>query len=154
MCSYDNVFAVLGAREPTFGRGGGAMMGGMARFRGGGRAIFANVFGYDPSERREEVQTSIPQALTLMNSPNLSGAIRAGGFGFGFAQTTLSRLVRDIPDDEDLVSELYLRTLARSPSRGEIDTCLAHVRESPSRGYAFEDIQWSLLNSTEFLHRN
>ena len=149
---YDNVFAALGMREPGFGRGGGAMMGGMGRFRGGGRAVFANVFGFDPSERREEIQMSIPQALALMNSPNLTSAIRASDFGF--AQTTLARLVREVPDDKDLVSELYLQTLARRPSREEIDTCLAHVRESPSRGYAFEDIQWSLINSTEFLHRN
>jgi hypothetical protein len=147
---YDNVFSVLGVREPTQQRGG--MYGGMGRFRGGGRGAFAAVFGYDPSERREEIQTSIPQALVLMNSPNLSGAIRASGFGF--AQTSLSRLLREFPDDTDVVSELYLRTLARQPSREEIQTCLSYATNAASRGEAFEDIQWSLINSTEFLHRN
>ena len=49
---------------------------------------------------------------------------------------------------------LVLRTLARQPSREEIATCLDHVRDAGSRTEAFEDIQWSLINSTEFLHRN
>ncbi len=155
---YDNVLAALGARDPAMQRGGGMGgmpgMAGMGRFRGGGRAIFANVFGYDPSERREEIQTSIPQALALMNSPNISGGIRSGGFGFALAKTSLSRLLRDIPDDDDLVSELYLRTLARQPSRVELATCLEYARHAASRGEAFEDNQWSLINSTEFLHRN
>ena len=150
---YDNVFAVLGVRQQPFPPGG-AMAGGMVRFRGGARGAFTTVFGYDPSERREEIQTSIPQALMLMNSPNLSGGLRAGGFGFAFAQTTLSRLVRDTPADEDLVSELYLRTLARRPSREEVATCLDYAKRAGSRGEAFEDIQWTLINSTEFLHRN
>lgn len=149
---YDNVLAAVGVRDQPFPGGPGMAGGGMGRFRGGGRAVFANVFGYDPSERREEIQTSIPQALALMNSPNVNGAIRASGFGF--AQSTLSRLVRDMSDNQELVSELYLRTLARQPSQEEVTTCLAHVKQAASRGEAFEDIQWSLINSTEFLHRN
>lgn len=147
---YDNVLAVLGVRDQQPQREG--MYGGAARFRGGPRAVFAAVFGYDPSERREEIQTSIPQSLALMNSPNINNAIRASGFGL--AQSMLSRLVRDIKDDQVLVSEVYLRTLAREPSREEMQTCLAYLKQVDSRGEAFEDIQWSLINSTEFLHRN
>ncbi len=147
---YDNVLAVLGVRDQQPQRGG--MYGGPGRFRGGPRGAFAAVFGFDPSERREEIQTSIPQSLVLMNSPNINSAIRAGGFGF--AQSTLSRLVRDIEDNQDLVTEIYLRTLARQPSREEKQTCLTFVEQAGSRGEAFEDIQWSLINSTEFLHRN
>lgn len=149
---YDNLLGALGAggQQPQFQRGGMAGMGG--RFRGGARAAFTTAFGYDPSERREEIQTSIPQALALMNSPNLSGAIRASGFGF--AQSSLSRLLRDVTDDKDLVSEIYLRTLARQPSKEEMQSCLSYAKSAGSRGEAFEDIQWSLINSTEFLHRN
>jgi len=149
---YDIVLAALGVRDQPFQPGAGMAGGGMGRFRGGGRGIFANVFGYDPSERREEIQTSIPQALALMNSQNVNAAIRAGGFGF--AQSSLSRLVRDIDDNQELIGEIYLRTLARQPSREEVKTCLAYINHAASRGEAFEDIQWSLINSTEFLHRN
>jgi hypothetical protein len=51
------------------------------------------------------------------------------------------------------VTELYLKTLAREPSESEIETCLAYVKQVRIRGDAFEDIQWALVNSTEFLHR-
>jgi hypothetical protein len=149
---FDNLMAALGvdAEGPALQRGGPMAAG--RQFRGGPRAVFSAVFGYDPSERREEIQTSIPQALALMNSPTINGAIRAGGFGFG--GTALGRLVRQMRDDRALVTELYLRTLAREPSSDELNTCLAYVRQAGSRSEAFEDIQWSLINSTEFLHRN
>ena len=40
------------------------------------RALFAAVFGYDPSEPRDEVTGTIPQALFLMNAPQLAAAMR------------------------------------------------------------------------------
>ena len=105
-------------------------------------------FGYDPSVRRDEVAGSIPQALFLMNSPQLARAINASK-----QATSLGKLVAETPDDQDVVSELYLRCFAREPKAAEMRTCLEHVRTSPDRGEAFEDILWALLNSTEFLNR-
>jgi hypothetical protein len=126
--------------------------GGLYANRFSPRGRFATAFGYDPSERREEIQTSIPQALVLMNSPSIQAGLRTSGFGYG--ATALGRLLREFPDNKDLVSELYLRTLARQPSSEEFRICLAFARKAASRAEAFEDIQWSLINSTEFLHRN
>jgi hypothetical protein len=111
------------------------------------QVLFAQVFGYDPSERRDEVAGSIPQALVLMNSPMVSAFMRAA------PGTMLGRVLRDVDSDEDLTVELYLRTLCREPSDKELDACLAHRREATTRGEAFEDVLWSLVNSTEFLHR-
>ena len=144
---YDNVLAALGSREPTF-FGGPAMAGPGARFNRGPRQSFAAVFGYDPSERRDEVSGTIPQALTMMNSPLFSGLINARS-----SRTALGKMLAEIKDDKALISELYLRTLAREPSQKEIDTCLAHIASVKDRADAFEDIHWSLLNSTEFLYR-
>ena len=151
---YDNLLGALGGSDqrPQFRRGSMAPAAGGYRPFGNPRLVFAAAFGYDPSAPRGEMQTSIPQALALMNSPSVNGAIRAGGFGF--QQSALSRLVREFPDNEDLVVEIYLRTLARQPSHDELKTCLAYVKQAGSRGEAFEDLQWSLINSTEFLHRN
>jgi hypothetical protein len=112
------------------------------------RNFFNQAFGYDPSERREEVSGSVQQALALMNSPMINQAISARRFDGGLGQ-----LLRESRDNEAVAMELYLRTLAREPSREELTICLDHVRQVGERGEAFEDILWSLVNSTEFLHR-
>jgi hypothetical protein len=62
-------------------------------------------------------------------------------------------MLRNIPDDEAVVHELYLKTLAREPTPSEVQTCRVYLQEVVNRGEAFEDILWSLVNSTEFLHR-
>ncbi len=105
-------------------------------------------FGYDPSERRDEIAGSVPQALLLMNAPEINAAISAKRPG-----TSLSKLLVEVPEDQALVEELYLRCLAREPKQTELQTCLDHVRVTGTRDDAFEDILWSLVNSTEFLNR-
>ncbi len=138
---YSQLIAVLevpergGARRGPYGAAGGP------------RVAFNQLFGYDPSERRDEIKGSIPQALALMNSPLINGAISAR------PGTMLGRLMSEVEDNDDLVVEVYLRTLARQPSEDELNICLAHVKEVGNRGEAFEDILWSLINSTEFAHR-
>ena len=114
----------------------------------GPRGQLNQTFGYDPSVRRDEVVGSIPQALYLMNGPQLNQAIRARG-----SNTMLGRLLRDVEDDDVVVEELYLRCLAREPNDEEIETCLEYVKSVGDRAEAFEDITWSLVNSTEFLNR-
>jgi hypothetical protein len=84
----------------------------------------------------------------MMNSQLVNNAIQAK------PGTQLGRLLRQIQDNRRLLLALYLRTLARQPTPTEEETCLSYVRESTSREEAFEDILWSLVNSTEFLHRN
>jgi hypothetical protein len=112
------------------------------------RGMFNAVFGYDPSVRRDEVTGSIPQALVLMNSPQLARAIN------GKTDTTsLGELLSTTKDNEAVTTELYLRCLAREPKPAEMKTCLDHVKQTGNRAEAFEDVLWALVNSTEFLHR-
>ncbi|MEX0678808.1 MAG: DUF1549 domain-containing protein [Pirellulales bacterium] len=114
----------------------------------GPRGQVNRTFGYDPSMLRDDVAGSIPQALFLMNSPELARAM--GGRQRG---TSLGRLLAEVPEDKDLVGELYLRCLAREPKPTELATCLDHVRAADDRTEAYEDILWALVNSTEFLNR-
>jgi hypothetical protein len=111
------------------------------------RAGFDFVFGYDPSIRRDDVTGSIPQALILMNSPQLARGIN------GRNGTALARLLESTKDNPAVVEELYLRTLAREPKADELKTCLEHVKKADNRSEGFEDVLWALINSTEFLHR-
>ena len=144
---FDNLLTALDTREQT-GFGGRGPGGPGARFGRGPRQSFATVFGYDPSERRDEIGGTIPQALTMMNSTFINGAVDGRS-----SRSGLGKMLNEIKDDRALISELYLRTLGREPSKKEIATCLAHIADTRSRTDAFEDIHWSLINSTEFLYR-
>lgn len=127
---------------PAGGRGGGVLAA-----LNTPRGQFNQAFGYDPSLRRDEVSGSIAQALLLMNSRQINDAVSTD------RNPQLRRLFADVEDDESLAIELYLRTLARQPSERELKTCLEYVAEVKQRNEAFEDILWSLINSTEFLYR-
>jgi hypothetical protein len=149
---FNQLTSLLGIVEPPPGAGlgpGGNGVGGngaAAALRRGPRFLFNQVFGYDPSNPRDEQVGSVPQALVLMNSPIINGAISA-------RRGMLAGLLTRIPKDDDLATELYLRTLGREPNAAELATCRDLVKEVGDRGEAFEDILWSLVNSTEFLHR-
>lgn len=140
---YNALMAALGIDDPANE--------GQRNYRNllsGPRGQMNATFGYDPSVRRDEVAGSIPQALYLMNSPQLARAINGKQ-----PATALGKLLAETPDDKAVVSELYLRCFARDPQPAELRTCLEHVRDSADRTEAFEDILWALLNSTEFLNR-
>jgi hypothetical protein len=114
----------------------------------GPRGQMNATFGYDPSERRDEVAGSIPQALLLMNGPALNRALDGRQ-----PNTTLGRLLTETADDRAVVEELYLRSLGREPTQNEVKACLDYAKQLGTRAEAFEDIQWALVNSTEFLNR-
>lgn len=142
---FDNLLLVLEASEPA--TPGGGMFAG-PRFAAGPRRQFTAAFGYDPSTRRDEIQSSIPQALAMMNSPLIAGALRGTG------NTMLARKLAAIKEDPALVQELFLRVLGREASQSELTTCVQFVKETNSRTEAFEDILWGLVNGAEFLHRS
>lgn len=127
----------LGPRGARRGRRGGA-----------GRQQFEAIFGYDPSDPRESVTSSIPQALAMMNAQRINQSTRGRN-----RNTVLGRLLNEIADDESLVVELYLRTMSREPTDKELSTAMAFRRTTIQRAVAFEDIFWALLNTAEFSHR-
>jgi hypothetical protein len=112
------------------------------------RQAFEVAFGFDPSDQRETVTSSIPQALAMMNSVRINLAVRAIG-----DETVLGRLLEEIDDDAVLVEELYLRTLSRSPTKDELKTARLFFRTTKNRTAVSEDLFWALLNSSEFSHR-
>jgi hypothetical protein len=128
----------------AFNRGSGPY----ARF-GGPRFQFDTVFGYDPSQRRDEISGSIPQALTLMNSQLVNRALDGRN-----PSTMLGQLISQFKNDDLVVSELYLRCLARDPTERELAVARDHVRSVGERAEALEDILWGIVNRTEFIQRN
>jgi hypothetical protein len=131
------------------GMGGGNQLAAMYRQRlFNPRTLFNTLFGVDPSTPNEEVLGTIPQALFLMNSPQLNRAIRGSD-----KETILGQILADNADDHDALEALYLRVLARRPNAKEVEVCDAYRAKVANRNEAFEDILWNLVNSTEFVSR-
>jgi hypothetical protein len=112
------------------------------------RQGFEVAFGYDPSDPRETVNASIPQALALMNGVRINLAVRANG-----QETMLGKLLAANDDNGAVVDELYLRTLSREPTDKERATALQYCKDTKNRAAVFEDLLWALVNSSEFSHR-
>jgi hypothetical protein len=113
--------------------------------QGGFESLFKEEFGFDPSLKADEVEGSVTQALFMMNNPVLHQRMRVAGTNL------LTRILKSYPQDDEALRILYLRTLARTPTDREVQKCRSYIAETGRRIEAFEDILWSLLNSTEFL---
>jgi len=88
-------------------------------------------------------QASSVQAMLMMISPVVGDRVKAEN------GTRLARLLESGAADDQVLDELFLATLARRPTAGEITA--ARPLLVLDRKTGFEDIQWALLNSAEFL---
>jgi len=144
---YNALTQSLGVRSLSgsrFGRRRRFGGGGYRRF-GGDRFLVTRLFNFDPSTPQADIVGTVPQALYLMNSPSLNNLIRGTG------RTRLAGILRDNPKDEDALKEVYLMVHSREPSEKEVKICTEYIAKVGRRSEAFEDILWSLLNSSEFL---
>ena len=141
---YKSLARVLGLKEevPQGPMGPGMGMYGRGPFQL--RFRVEQLFGFDPSTSPDELNGTIPQALFMMNSGLVNGLTRAAG------QTRLGQILDKFKNDDDALGELYLVVYAREPSAREAQLCRDYISRVNNRQEAFEDIFWSLLNSTEF----
>src|SRR5437764_8535783 len=91
------------------------------------RNMIYQAFKVDPSLPAEEVQGTIPQALLMMNSTLVNTYIAAKGKTF-----LALALAKGMPDDE-IVTALYEKTLARKPKAEELDTCRRYLKKVGNR---------------------
>jgi hypothetical protein len=108
------------------------------------RAEFRRKFA--DQEKRTEFQTSILQALALMN----------GGFVADATNLTRSQTLAAIADAPFLdmgqrIETLFLATLSRKPRPAEATRFLQYINQSKNPKTALADVFWALLNSSEFL---
>jgi hypothetical protein len=110
------------------------------------RAELQAQFG-DAPDRKAGRQTSIPQALYLMNGPFLEEAIAASR-NLATVQANVSGTV-----DRNL-TDLYLAALSRRPTPDELKRLRDYVATggpAHDRKAALADVFWALLNSGEFV---
>jgi len=111
------------------------------------RAVFLSKFS--AQDKRTEYQTSIPQALALMNSSVISDVTS------GQRSETLGA-VTEAPflDTAGKVEALFLASLSRKPRPEEAQRLVKYVNEggaAKDRKKALGDVFWALLNSPEFI---
>jgi len=147
---FDSVAHATGYRDAG---GGDDLFAGLRRGKRSARSEFLTRFA--PSERPVESQTSILQALALMNGKMTAAA------------TTLERsetlaAVADAPflTLAQRIETLYLAALSRKPEAKELDRAAKFVQDAianakskgdSTRNNALADLFWALLNSPEFI---
>ncbi len=95
-------------------------------------------------ECERTAQPNIAQALHLLNGDFLNQKIAAPS---GRIESRLKAKAA-LPE---LIEELYLVTLSRSPRPEEAEKALEWARKAPSPREGVQDLLWVLLNSREFL---
>jgi len=128
----------------------------LANAFGGDMRAIMQAFGQSTRETPMVTANSASpvQAMLMMSSPPVTSRVTANGGGY------VARLLEAGKSDTEAVEELYLGTLSRFPKPAETETALRILGERTSklpyvsvadRMQALEDIQWSLLNTPEFL---
>jgi hypothetical protein len=67
------------------------------------------------------------------------------------AKSRVSRLVAAKKEHDEIVDELYLAALSRTPSDDERQASRELLAESPSAAEFYQDLLWALVNSKQFL---
>ncbi len=137
---YDSILEATRTRDNTpFAR--------RAVVFGGPRQEFVQKFA--AQERRTDYQTSIPQALAMMNSNLVSAATHP-------TKSELLAAVNEAPfmTTAGRVEALFLATLCRKPTAEEAVKLVQYVDKGGAAGdrkKALADVYWVLLNSSEFM---
>jgi hypothetical protein len=113
--------------------------------------VFLKTFGQPARELacecEREGDSNLAQALQLINGPTINDKIRD-------PNNRLGKLLAQKLDGKEVLNRLYLTALSRPPAEGEIKAALVHVAKNVDKRKAWEDVQWAVLNSKEFLFRH
>jgi hypothetical protein len=90
-----------------------------------------------------KMDPNLSQALHLLNGDTVHGKIRGGGL--------IAKLLERKLPPEQIIEELYLRTLGRRPTADETKQFVELTAPIADQREAFEDVLWALVNTKEFL---
>lgn len=96
-----------------------------------------------PCERTSE--TTVVQALHLMNAPGLAAKITSD-------KGRAAKLAEGKKTPAEIVEELYLLAYNRRPMADETEASVAHfAKKGVTRRTATEDLMWAVINTPEFV---
>ncbi len=140
---FNSIVQATGFREPRRIARPGATVPEMATAADAFRNRFA-----DSAVPRTEAETSILQALALMN-----GKLTSDATDLKSSETLVAVTEAPFLDTPGRVEMLFIATLSRSPSAEELAELVTYVEAGTPDGAAntaLADVFWALLNSAEF----
>jgi hypothetical protein len=108
---------------------------------------FLKRYGDTGEDKFESGVGTIPQRLLLMNGKIVRERTK------GELINSSGRIAMLAKDDAKAIESIWLCTFTRRPSKEELEhfkASLKNHKKSDSRARILEDIQWTLVNSTEF----
>jgi hypothetical protein len=96
-----------------------------------------------PCSCEVKMEPTLSQALHLLNGATVNDKIKQGGL--------IPKLLSTRKFPEERITELYIRTFSRKPTKDELAKLVPILTQSKEEPQALEDIFWALLNSREFL---
>ncbi len=108
------------------------------------------MFGRSPRdtglESERNNRPSAAQRLHLLNSSHIQRKLEQSA--------KLRALVQSSNDPRDIVRNLYLAILSRSPTDDELKIALDYRRSSADNRRFALDLAWALINTAEFQYRH
>jgi len=92
-------------------------------------------------------ESNLGQALQLYNGPLVHEKLR-------HAENRFRQLIKAEKTDDEIIDQLYLAALCRTPGEAERNAALNHIKSKEDRLIALEDVCWAIVNMNEFLFQH
>lgn len=90
-----------------------------------------------------KLEPTLSQSLHMLNGDATTNRIRQGAL--------IAKRIGEKKTPEQIIEELYLRTLVRRPSGDEMAKLQAALKDEPDKPKGLEDVFWALMNTREFV---
>ncbi|HJZ91334.1 MAG TPA: DUF1549 and DUF1553 domain-containing protein [Gemmataceae bacterium] len=90
-----------------------------------------------------KLEPTLSQSLHMLNGDATTQRIRQGAL--------IPKRLAEKKTPDQIIEELYLRTLVRRPAPIEMDRLRAALNEEPDKAKGLEDVFWALMNTREFV---
>ncbi|HKA05849.1 MAG TPA: DUF1549 and DUF1553 domain-containing protein [Gemmataceae bacterium] len=90
-----------------------------------------------------KLEPTLSQSLHMLNGDATTNRIRQGNL--------VPKRLAEKKSPDQIIEELYLRTLVRRPSTVEMDRLRVALNQEPDKAKGLEDVFWALMNTREFV---